>query len=176
MSQPSTPLLTRRNVWNNFPTNHSPSSMSQPSTPAVSRRNIFAFNPRETNPFRSEQKATNMLDGSAPIANIGGTSPLYPMEQNNNHQSDWLTNKNHRNIVNQLHSETIENNHSSGMNNFNVSNDMPTSACPKEDTNVPCQTGAHPKNAQSPELNGGGQHVNGLCLFCLFFYIFNTYS
>lgn len=173
MSQPSTPLLPRRNVWNNFPINFATSSMSQPSTPAISRRNICAYSPRDTNPFRSEQLATNMLDRSAPIANFGDTSPSYPMEPNNNHRSDWLTNKNHRNIVNRLHLETIDNNHASGMDNFNEmpdSNGMPTSACPKEDINVPCQTGAHPKGAQSSELNGGGNHENGLyIIFCFFF-------
>lgn len=163
-------------MWENLSGNFSTSSMSQPTTPVISRRNIFACNPRDTNPFRAEQMNQNALDRSTSNAkanvnpNIVSISPC-SMEKNDNHQSDWLTNKNHRNIVNRL--GTSDGNHSSEMNNFNdipVIKNMLNSACPKEDNNGTCETGAHPKNAQSSEQNGCDSYdQNGL--FFVFFFL-----
>lgn len=162
ISRPSTPLRQ----WDNFPGNSS--SIPQPTTPLISRRNISAVtSPRDTNPFRAEPENNNRNELN---------------RSTSNNQSDWFTNNNsnngnnnnkqRRNFVNRFQSQAIDYNHSSGMNNFDdmpASSDMPTSACPKENTNGSCQTGAHPKSAQSPEQNGNGLHPNGLCFLRLNF-------
>lgn len=163
ISQPTTPSLGRRSIWNNFPDDSNQSSMSQPATPSLPRRNISASNSRDTNPFRTTIR--NVLDRSPSKGNFGPKSP-YLMEKNNNQQSDWFTSKMQRNIQNRLTSETTSNDsYPSKMNNFDempINSDMPTSACPKEESNGSCQTGAHPKNGQTSEQNGKGHPTNGL--------------
>lgn len=171
ISQPTTPSLGRRSIWDNFPGGFDQSSMSQPATPSLQRRNnISAPNPRDTNPFRTIQMDNNrnVSDRSPSKGNFGPKSP-YLMEKNNNQQSDWFTSKMQRNIVNRLPSETTsKDSYPSKMNNFDempIKSGMPTSACPKEETNGSCQTGAHPKNGQTSEQNGNGHSTNGSFLF-----------
>lgn len=172
MSRPATPVLSRRGLWDNLSGNFSTPSISRPTTPLLSRRNVPANDiPRDTNPFRAEQMDRNVLDRSTPKANFA-TSPSYSMETNDCHQSDWFTNKNQRNIVDR----TNDVSHSVEMSKFDampINHELPTSACPKEDNNGTCQTGAHPKNPQSPDQNGNGHHVNGLCLLELCFTVSN---
>lgn len=166
ITQPSTPNPPRRTMWEGLSVNFSTPSMSQPSTPLLSRRNISAYSsPRDTNPFRAEQMDKNRLDQSAPNDNFAKS---FPMETNNYHQSDWLTDKNHRNIVHRA-TDVNRSNEMSKFDAMPINHEMPTSACPKEDTNETCQTGAHPKNAQSTDQNGNGHRVNGLCLFDVFY-------
>lgn len=164
MSKPTTPVLPRRGIWDNLSGNFSTPCTSQPTTPLLSRRNIPAHgSPRDTNPFRAEQMDRNVLDRSSSKADFA-TAPSYSMDTYDSHQSDWFTKQNQRNIVDRTTdvSRPIE------MSKFEampVNYGMPTSACPKEDTNGTCQTGAHPKNPQSPDQNGNGPPVNGNCFF-----------